>query len=158
LAEKTSIEYVGTTSARVVLEPSERSTMAGDENQPVSVGRFHMNLGACTFAAPEPALHAGVSSTLPSPTTVPPPTPFEHENVDDPTSADMTAAPKQMDLLMRAGSARRGAAASSDGGSGTRPRLLAAEVDERVHARVQPRDLDQLAAPPEEVELDHERE
>src|SRR4051794_39511654 len=80
VAEKTSIEYVGTTSARVVVLPSERSTMAGDENQPVSVGLFQRNLGACTGLVPSPFLQAGVSSTLPSETTFPPPPPpFEHE-------------------------------------------------------------------------------
>src|SRR5262249_7192670 len=80
VGEKTSIEYVGTTSARVLVLPSDSSMMAGDENQPVSVGRFHRNLGACTGLVPAPTLQACVSSTCPSPTTVLPPPAFEHES------------------------------------------------------------------------------
>src|SRR5262245_4479578 len=88
--EKTSIEYVGTTSARVLVVPSDSSMMAGDENHPVSVGRFHRNLGACTGFVPAPTLQAAVSTTLPSPTTVLPPPAFEHEDASAPSSTDMT--------------------------------------------------------------------
>src|SRR5262245_62133115 len=72
VGENTSIEYVGTTRARWVVRPSERSTIAGDENQPVSVGRFQRNTGFTTGFEPSPFLQASVSSMLPSVTTLPP--------------------------------------------------------------------------------------
>src|SRR5262249_54719052 len=118
VGEKTSIAYVGTTSARVLLVPSESSMMAGDENQPVSVGRFHRNLGACTGLVPAPTLHACVASTLPSLATVLPPPLFEHESASIAPSADVTTIPKERAcFLMIAGSASSAPMASPIVGS-----------------------------------------
>src|SRR5262249_52964475 len=115
VGEKTSIEYVGTTSARFFVVPSDSSTMAGDENQPVSVGRFHRNLGACTGALPEPTLQAAVSSRLPSPTTVLPPPPPEHESPSPASKREVATIPKErVCCFMVPGSARLSPAASPD--------------------------------------------